>query len=1082
MQTAAPATDARSTGNVRERASRLARAASRGWLTSRWCTPLRSSGLPPCRFPTPRRRKLGPLAAVLAVAGGLLFAAPPALAAPPETPETVKPAQATATTVLLRGVLNPNAKAPGEAGHYEFLYKASNTECNGGGKAPAPPGTALGFEHEEVPAQEVTGLTPHTEYAVCLLARNLKGEETVGLPATFTTALPPETPEGEEAVEVEATSARVRGVLNPKAKGEAGSYEFLYRVSATECEGESGAPEPAGPALGSKEEAVEATVTKLLPNTEYSFCLLARNAAGETAVGPPVSFTTVTEPPTIEAESFSSVFSHSATLSASVNPRGSATEYHFEYGTSTAYGTSTPATSIGAGQEAVLVQSQLSDALQPETTYHFRVVAVNAGNETTRGGDMSFATFPLGGSGLPDRRSYELVSSLTNGDASVYDPVDVNVGASNDSSPLPFQASPDGGGVAFVAGSPIAGGNGNDGRGKGNEYLARRSAGSGWSAVPIQPAGLNAPTYQAFSSDLSVGILQSNEVLSAGAPGGGYDVLYSGSTSAGSFTPLFTTIPTHRTAFEFEASNVPMPEGGENRLAYAGASSDMTHLLFEANDALTAGAVDGGKEANNLYESVGGQLRLVNVLPGGASDANATFGSLEHGQPDFSHVISDDGSRIFWTDLNTHGLYVRENGMSTVQVDASQGAGSGGGGKFWTATRDGSRVFFTDESRLTGDSTAAAGAPDLYQYDVQSGHLTDLSVDANAGEHANVQGVLGVSEDGAYVYFVAGGVLAGNAAPQTCVESEGIQSDSENGNKCNLYVIHQGEAPKLIAVPASLDGKLSQFIGSGLFGDWQSDVGHRTAQVTPDGRHLMFASTQNLTGYEGNGKPEIFVYDFGSAGVSCVSCNPSGAPATIGAGLPVSHSNTYALRTLSADGNRVFFGSYEALVPQDMNGQADVYEWERDGSGSCGREKGCLYLLSSGTSPDASFFLDASTSGEDVFIIARAQLTPQDQNEVFDVYDARANAPGALASPVCTGIGCQGVPPAPPIFATPSSVTFNGVGNFAAPAKTVVKPKKKAKKKARKRSKLKKTKRRAKSRMGAMKPVRTAVRGRAGRS
>ena len=49
------------------------------------------------------------------------------------------------------------------------------------------------------------------------------------------------------------------------------------------------------------------------------------------------------------------------------------------------------------------------------------------------------------------------------------------------------------------------------------------------------------------------------------------------------------------------------------------------------------------------------------------------------------------------------------------------------------------------------------------------------------------------------------------------------------------------------------------------------------------------------------------------------------------------------------------------------------------------------------------------------------------------------------AALACTGTGCQGVPPAPPIFATPSSVTFNGVGNFEPSQKTTVKPKAKLK-------------------------------------
>ena len=57
-----------------------------------------------------------------------------------------------------------------------------------------------------------------------------------------------------------------------------------------------------------------------------------------------------------------------------------------------------------------------------------------------------------------------------------------------------------------------------------------------------------------------------------------------------------------------------------------------------------------------------------------------------------------------------------------------------------------------------------------------------------------------------------------------------------------------------------------------------------------------------------------------------------------------------------------------------------------------------------------------------------------------------------MTPPVCTGTGCQGIPGAPPIFATPSSVTFEGVGNFAAPVKQAG-PKRKLKKKPHKRVK-----------------------------
>jgi hypothetical protein len=135
----------------------------------------------------------------------------------------------------------------------------------------------------------------------------------------------------------------------------------------------------------------------------------------------------------------------------------------------------------------------------------------------------------------------------------------------------------------------------------------------------------------------------------------------------------------------------------------------------------------------------------------------------------------------------------------------------------------------------------------------------------------------------------------------------------------------------------------------------------------------------------------------------------------------------------------------EGAVPKghDLAGLTNVFEWERDGTGSCRRAQGCIFLLSTGTSPDISFFLDASENGDDAFFASRSQLVPQDHGEVYEVYDAHQCTEAVPCrtetSTACTGTGCQGVPAAPPLFATPASATFAGGGNFS-PA-PVVKPK-----------------------------------------
>jgi hypothetical protein len=180
---------------------------------------------------------------------------------------------------------------------------------------------------------------------------------------------------------------------------------------------------------------------------------------------------------------------------------------------------------------------------------------------------------------------------------------------------------------------------------------------------------------------------------------------------------------------------------------------------------------------------------------------------------------------------------------------------------------------------------------------------------------------------------------------------------------------------------------------------------------------------------------EVFVYDADANKLFCASCNTSGEPLSFtkegpAALLPASSSDTYLPRWISEDGSRVFFDSSESLVPTDTNGRQDVYEWEQDGAGSCQDSGGCVYLLSGGTSTDYSYLIDASATGDDVFIDTRAQLVPQDENDNFNVFDVRVGGVQPLSVPACSGTGCQGVPPAPPIFATPSSVTFAGVGNF----------------------------------------------------
>ena len=85
----------------------------------------------------------------------------------------------------------------------------------------------------------------------------------------------------------------------------------------------------------------------------------------------------------------SAVTATSATLNGSLNPNGLATTYYFQWGTTVSYGNTTSSLSAGSGSAVVAVNANIS-GLIAGTTYHFRLVAVNA-DGTTNGNDLTFA-------------------------------------------------------------------------------------------------------------------------------------------------------------------------------------------------------------------------------------------------------------------------------------------------------------------------------------------------------------------------------------------------------------------------------------------------------------------------------------------------------------------------------------------------------------------------------------------------------------------------------------------------------------------------------------------------------------------
>ncbi len=547
--------------------------------------------------------------------------------------------------------------------------------------------------------------------------------------------------------------------------------------------------------------------------------------------------------------------------------------------------------------------------------------------------------------------------------------------------------------------------------------------------------------------------------------------------------------PPEAEAVSFDLLSAPLgvsvsPESPPGSLSFgsnfSGGSQDFSHIVFSSSRRLILEAPEefpgvGENYGRYLYEWVAGQLRLVNVLPDGSPTALAALGYGNAAlSPSFypgEFAVSADGSRIFFADLlspaeTTRELYVREEdpgvpgGRATVHVSASERTDCAedptcGGdstpdpapdtsapkaASFQAAARDREGpAFFISPQKLTDEATAsndngigtaggstycASARCGLYRWEPSaaggSGHLEDLTVDAATG--GGVLGTVGASPDGSRVYFVAIAAMAGTAID----------------GQPNVYVWQQGQGISFIA---TLDGEGN----GGLAADegvWsrllttRNESGENNfgggVRASDNGRYLVFRSRARITEYDNAGRYQLYRYDAQDASLVCISCNSRTGASTGNAYLKQENFRiirpSWVSRNIASDGS-VVFDSDEPLVPGDVNGVSDVYEWS----------SGQVRLVSSGKGVSGSKFLDASKAGEDLFFTTRDRLISSDRDDLIDLYDARVGGgfPEPPPRPECQGEGCLAAPTAPPGIVRPAPPAVD-----ATPDRPKSKPKK----------------------------------------
>jgi DNA-binding beta-propeller fold protein YncE len=636
-------------------------------------------------------------------------------------------------------------------------------------------------------------------------------------------------------------------------------------------------------------------------------------------------------------------------LNAQVDPSGDATHAYFEFGAVPC--SSGPAACVRSG-EAAFPAGFGDQPLSAELLglapglYHYRVTASNS-HGTVQSAEQ---TFSIAGSvpALPDGRQWEMVSP-PNKDGAEPEAITREGGT--------IQAAAKGGAISYVATGPIPAGSEPEGN-RNLEYtqvISVRGA-DGWSSQDISTphtygAGVEPgrQEYRSFSTNLALALVQpfpgiagatalaqpplsppeefevggtkvkeraqektvylrDNQPLTPESPSEQANYAAAKSNGEVMHNAGFLALVTEADApggaqhcFERPAGTPCFGGGKGQGVEVISATPDLGHVVITSE-----------KAAPGLYEWGGEpRLQLVSVLPGG----EPASGTVQlGGQHDVRNAISEDGSIVFWAE-NTGSelhLYARNTVThQTIQVDeAAPGASGAGtaGATFQTASTDGSKVFFTDTQRLTGDSLAGefggVRKPDLYVFELgattaqpgctttPAGRLCDLTAEGIGGESGYVVeqgevpntggGVLAASDNGSSVYFVANSALTEGAAHGNCVTRIEVVS----GRRCNLYVRHDEAGgwspPHLVAVLSNEDSP-----------DWGGSHGgpgelrNLTSRVSPSGRYLAFMSRESLTGYDNEDvtskapgermDEEVFLYDATTERLVCASCNPSGA-------------------------------------------------------------------------------------------------------------------------------------------------------------------------------------------------------------
>jgi hypothetical protein len=722
-------------------------------------------------------------------------------------------------------------------------------------------------------------------------------------------------------------------------------------------------------------------------------------------------------PHEVEAPAVTHVRGLGAVLESTLSDGGAVPSYYFEYGTTTSYGNATNSVTGPRRYFSQTLQTPV-EGLQPNTTYHFRIVVTNSVG-TTYGPDGTFKTYPLA-SGidlcpnalarkqtvaqrLPDCRAYELASAADTGG------YDVESYLAPGQTPFPgFPLATDK--LLYATHSGAVPGPWNATNKGPDPYLATRTA-NGWvTDYEGLPSDLN-PAAGSFSSVLGEADSSLSTLAFAG-PSLCSPCFTSGTPQTG--IPVRLRLPSGQLVQGMSGSlagSVPATAKPEGKVAKY-FSGDGKKLLFASKYAFEPGANDNNGSLTVYERDLGaGTTEIASTDPAGNALSGEGISALD---------VSSDGSRVvigkklgvdpFGNEYVHPYLHLAGRPES---IDLAPLASAGV--LYAGMSSDGSKVFFTSPDKLIGSDTDTSA--DLYEADVDGqGSLSLKAITANNSDACApidcsalaIGGGGGVASASGAIYFLSPESLGGQGTP----------------NLPNLYLARPSGQISLVAT-LELDNPL-------LLDSITANATRKSAdfQTTPSGNYAAFMSKLVLANLNTSGFLSAYRYNAGSGQLACASCDLTNSVENGSFDAAELPPNGLAL----LEDGRLFFTTTAQLVLNDANGKKDVYEWLN----------GEPELASSGTGPFDSALLTVSGDGTDVFFFTHDNLAPEEDHNggLMRIYDAREGGGffklpprvACQASDECHGAGT----PAP----GPADIKSSGKttpGNVIACAKNRVK-------------------------------------------